>query len=151
MTRINLVPPKDLIREHLIAEYKELPRVFGLVHKRVIKGDTPAMIKIPQSYILGPGHVTFFYDKLEFLKNRFALIVEEMKQRGYTVNFENIPEFTKSIPPEWWNDYKPTKDEEEISWTRIRTRTIEIVTQQAIKFSESITNGHENIHRPNST
>ena len=30
MTRINVVPPRLLLDEHLLAEYRELPRVFAL-------------------------------------------------------------------------------------------------------------------------
>jgi len=31
MTRINCAPKKELSDKHLAAEYRELPRIFGLV------------------------------------------------------------------------------------------------------------------------
>jgi len=86
MTRINLVPPATLARQHLVAEYRELPRVFGLVHKAQAKGRTPADCDIPKSYRLGAGHVTFFYDKLSWLLWRQMALIQEMDRRGYAVN-----------------------------------------------------------------
>lgn len=122
MTRINLIPPKQLIRQHLVAEYRELPRVFGLVHKQVKSGKRPRNLKIPNSYRLGTGHVTFFYDKLEFLRKRFQLLVDEMRARCYTVNHAEIPSFTADISAEWWNDYYPSDAEIAISNARIEER-----------------------------
>lgn len=122
MTRINLIPPKQLIRQHLVAEYRELPRVFGLVHAQSSKGKRPSDLKIPKSFVLGTGHVTFFYDKLEFLRKRFGLLVDEMRSRCYTVNHADIPSFTVEIPTEWWNDYYPSDREIEISNARIEDR-----------------------------
>jgi deoxyribonuclease (pyrimidine dimer) len=43
MTRINVVPPRELTRQHLIAEYRELPRVFGLVKKAAARGERPSL------------------------------------------------------------------------------------------------------------
>lgn len=122
MTRINLIDPKDLIRQHLVAEYRELPRVFGLVYAQQEKGKTPKDIAIPPTYRLGTGHVTFFYDKLLFLRKRFGLLVDEMHARGYTVNHAYIPSFTADISAEWWNDYQPTDTEIAISNARIEER-----------------------------
>jgi len=36
MTRINLVDPSTLHSKHLLAEYRELPRVFGLVQQALL-------------------------------------------------------------------------------------------------------------------
>jgi deoxyribonuclease V len=35
MTRINLLPPSELADQHLLAEWRELPRIFGLVKKKL--------------------------------------------------------------------------------------------------------------------
>lgn len=35
MTRINLLPPAQLADQHLIAEYRELPRIFTLVKSKL--------------------------------------------------------------------------------------------------------------------
>ncbi|MBP7000765.1 pyrimidine dimer DNA glycosylase/endonuclease V [Amaricoccus sp.] len=41
MTRINVVPPEELSRAHLVAEYRELPRVFGMVRAMIARGLDP--------------------------------------------------------------------------------------------------------------
>ena len=73
MTRINLVPPSELHDKHLLAEYRELPRVFKLARP---------CDDIPEKYCLGTGHVKFFYNKLEFLYKRQCQLCEEMKRQG---------------------------------------------------------------------
>lgn len=35
MTRINLLPPSELADQYLLAEWRELPRIFGLVKKKL--------------------------------------------------------------------------------------------------------------------
>ena len=120
MTRINLIPPKDLTRLHLIAEYKELPRTFNLVRKRIDKEQRPSDCNIPDTYRLGPGHVTFFYDKLMFLKKRQISLINEMRSRGYSPNFGE-PDIS-DIPDEWLGDYNPTPEAIKLSQERINSR-----------------------------
>lgn len=38
MTRINLTLVSELADQHLMAEYRELPRIFGAVRERIAKG-----------------------------------------------------------------------------------------------------------------
>ena len=38
MTRINLTLVSELADQHLMAEYRELPRIFGAVRDRLAKG-----------------------------------------------------------------------------------------------------------------
>lgn len=96
MTRINLIPVEELTRQHLQGEYKEITRVFGLAHKAqfdIIKGNR----KLPKEYTMGEGHVTFFYNKLKFIADRYESLVAEMQgsfgsyephlqRRGYKPN-----------------------------------------------------------------
>lgn len=63
MTRINCVPVQELSGPHLVAEYRELPRVFALVRKAALRGS----FSQPETYTLGKGHVLFFYTRLEYL------------------------------------------------------------------------------------
>lgn len=77
MTRINCIPVKELTGPHLVAEYRELPRVFALA--RFPKDNE----KFPEEYTLGTGHVKFFYERLGYLAERHTLLVQEMKRRGY--------------------------------------------------------------------
>lgn len=111
MTRINCVPVEELTRQHLIAEYRELPRVFKLA--RVVKNPPP-------EYTLGKGHVTFFYDKLKYCFLRFEELVAEMQKRGYKPQHLHAPLW--SGPSELWNDWTPTEEAKAINRARIRER-----------------------------
>ena len=123
MTRINLIPPQELMDLHLLAEYRELPRVFPLVEAAQEKGLTPQDIKIPQTFCLGTGHVLFFYNKLIFLMNRQRSLVEEMLRRGYAPNFvEPMNLRFSNILAHWWNDWIPSQEEIAISRARIEQR-----------------------------
>ncbi|MFW6026575.1 MAG: pyrimidine dimer DNA glycosylase/endonuclease V [Candidatus Woesearchaeota archaeon] len=78
MTRINLVPPEELSDQHLLAEMRELPRVFTHVRKHGLKVN-----KISEEFTLGKGHVLFFTNKLKFLMERYFLLVNEWENRGF--------------------------------------------------------------------
>ena len=120
MTRINLVPPVELMDQHLIREYGELPRIFGNVMKALANGKRVKDFKIPKDYVLNTGHMTFFYNKLLFLEKRFASIVIEMRRRGFRTTYTTLkPEFRETIPAEWWGDYTPTERGIELSKARI--------------------------------
>lgn len=119
MTRINLVPPSELCRQHLVAEYREIARVFGLVRKAQTRGLTPSSIDIPDKYVLGPGHVKFFYIRLKFLSRRQMSLVCEMQNRGYSPKFTSPEELLYDIDDHWFNDYEPTPDAIELSRRRI--------------------------------
>ncbi|ANA49467.1 endonuclease V N-glycosylase UV repair enzyme [Salmonella phage vB_SnwM_CGG4-1] len=107
MTRINLTLVSELADQHLIAEYRELPRVFGAVRKHVKAGKHPSDFKISSTFVLGSGHVTFFYDKLLFLKNRHEEIIAECLKRGFNIKDTSIHDLN-DIPNEWKNDYHPS-------------------------------------------
>ena len=112
MTRINLVYPSALTRQHLIAEYRELPRIKNL-HPRI-------SYNIPNSYRMGSGHVLFFMDKGLWLIDRYDQLVCEMQNRGYHVSY---PELDLSHWPEsMMNDWEPSKEEIEISQVRINEK-----------------------------
>jgi hypothetical protein len=121
MTRINVVPPEELSGPHLVAEYRELPRIFNLVRARIEKGYTPNRCNIPKEYKLGSGHVLFFYNKLHFLEMRQKRLIKEMENRGYKPNFTSVD--ISDIGPEWKNHYFPTKEALEINRARIKERS----------------------------
>ena len=74
MTRINTIDPSLLLNEHLVAELIELPRIPN----NVMSGKAKVILdKIPADYTLGKGHVTFFYNKLLFLKLRHQCLRKE--------------------------------------------------------------------------
>ena len=117
MTRINVVPPRELTDKHLVAEYRELPRVFGLSSNWLRRGkDT----KVPKTYTLGKGHVAFFYDKVRFLEHRYAELVAEMRRRGFKVQYpkpRHVP-----VSEDVLNHYTPTAKALAINRQRITDR-----------------------------
>lgn len=118
MTRINLVPVQELADQHLMAEYRELPRVFGAVRKHSDAGKRVKDFKISGTYILGTGHVTFFYDKLLYLKRRHEDIVVECLRRGINIANTSIHSLV-GYPSEFCNDYNPTTNEIQVSRNRL--------------------------------
>jgi deoxyribonuclease (pyrimidine dimer) len=112
MTRINLVPPNELCNQHLIAEYRELPRVFALA--RPLPDS-----EMPKQYTLGKGHVKFFYDKLTYLENRFTLLVNECIKRGFNIQYTQ-PKHSTTIGLH--NNYTPTQEALELNRERINLR-----------------------------
>lgn len=123
MTRINCIPVEELTDLHLLAEYREMPRVSTLIwkwyHKTYSTG-LQCFVRpvIPQSYIMGKGHVTFFYDKGEYLSRRFKEIVDELTKRGYNLNYTVY----RPHPYGMNNDWEPDKTAQEINRARIRER-----------------------------
>lgn len=118
MTRINLVPVQELADQHLMAEYRELPRIFGAVRKHVQGEKKVKDFNISNTYLLGTGHVTFFYDKLKFLANRHYDLVLECLRRGINISNTGINDIS-DIPDEWCCEYLPSTTEIELSRSRI--------------------------------
>ena len=112
MTRINVVPVQELCDKHLLAEYRELPRVFKLARP---------CPDAPKEYTLGAGHVKFFYDKLKFLQERFIQIVLEMDIRGITTTFRMTPAVDPSRAL-LYGDYTPTPEALALNRARIAER-----------------------------
>jgi deoxyribonuclease (pyrimidine dimer) len=110
MVRINLINPKNLADQHLIAEYNEILMLLGQVDK------FPIIKNQPKQYCLGKGHINFFKDKIKYLKERHELIKKEMKKRGFkTSKTINLNKYTKEYKKNW----KPNTKDKEIIKKRI--------------------------------
>lgn len=118
MTRINLVHVKELADQHLMAEYRELPRVFGAVQKHVQARKRVRDFKINSTYLLGSGHVTFFYNKLLYLQKRHIDIVNECLRRGMKIQNIEVNDIS-SFPVEFCQDYVPSDSEIKMSRGRL--------------------------------
>lgn len=89
MTRINAhIPPASLCDQHLVAEYREILRVVTLAIRKADKKGKDMLKEIPEEFRLGAGHVTFFYDKLKYIHERFLGLKEEIQRRGMNTSFE---------------------------------------------------------------
>lgn len=109
MTRINCVPVSELTDKHLVAEYRELPR---LRHAKHANG-------VPDTYRMGEGHCRFFYNKGRYLMRRHAQLIDEMKRRGCTVN---LPTLKLDWPADRMKDWRPGKADRYINRQRIKER-----------------------------
>lgn len=119
MTRINLVHPSELHTKHLVAEYREIVRVFSLarnaqneIHK----------VKIPNEYTLGTGHVKFFYSLLGFISDRYDTLCAEMAARKFS--FSRIPkeDLHQGIDKSMFFGYTPTEAAIKLNRERIADR-----------------------------
>jgi len=123
MTRINCVPPEELCHEHLIAESRELPRVFGMVRGMIARGPAePAFARIPPAYRMGAGHMAFVCDKLGYLVERQSALIAEMRRRGYAPQFTDPDAILEGIPLLWRGDWAPDADALAINRARIAER-----------------------------
>lgn len=119
MTRINCVPVQELSGPHLVAEYRELPRVFALAQKAAQRGD----VRQPPAYTLGKGHLLFFYTRLGYLARRHVELVHEMKRRGYKPTYQGVQRTDfPCIPDEYWNEWRPTAQALQMNRARIEER-----------------------------
>lgn len=87
MTRINVIPPSRLTDPHLLAEYGELPRAFPLARAAIARG----IVVGPERYTMGPGHVTFFYSRTDWLSARQTAIIAECLDRGFNLTHRVAP------------------------------------------------------------
>lgn len=112
MVRINIINPRYLADQHLVAEYNEILMLLGYVER------SPELNikKIPGKYKLGTGHILFFKNKLKYLDKRFIIIKKEMKKRGFSGNLKiDLSSFRKNLV----NDWKPTNKDKEIIKERL--------------------------------
>ena len=113
MTRINLIPTKELSDQHLLAEYKELPRC--------IKQDLNVS-DAPINYTLGKGHMKWGRLHIQFLLDRYFELCNEMKYRGFKVNYPHqqlLLYVYANVNIQLLNQYKPTKEDIDVSRNRI--------------------------------
>jgi len=123
MTRVNSnLDPKILKRMHLIAELREITMVPAAL-RRSLRTKSPADIlkSIPKKFTLNTGHVKFFYNKQEFLKQRFTRLADEMVRRGYNPDRTRIQAFDE-LSSVWMNNWESTPEDDNIVIERINFR-----------------------------
>ena len=124
MTRINIgIPPKELTNKHLIAEHRELKRIPNVVAKGRYN-----LKNIPSQFSLGKGHVSFFYDKLGYLKERYVDLYNECLARGF--NVQSYLGSWDGVPSMLMNGYTPTARDVEIIRERIADRLANPIAKQ---------------------
>ena len=124
MTRINIgVPPRELTGKHLIAEHREIKRIPNVVSKGKYNPKS-----IPPQFTLGKGHVSFFYDKLGYLKERYISLYNECINRGF--NVQNYEGSWDGVPRELMNSYVPTERDILIVTEKIADRLANPIAKQ---------------------
>lgn len=131
MTRINCVPVECLTDKHLIAEYKEITRPFNKVIKRIEKygvDDALKGVKIPDQYVLGTGHESFFFDKLLFLYKRYHFLKQELLKRKFNIDQNSFYNITRIFDRElrttpYWNHWYPTPEDMYLNMARLAKRS----------------------------
>lgn len=111
MTRVNVVHPEALTDQHLLAEHRELPRIFPLARAALERGDTSG----PERYTMGAGHVRFFYTRTAWLATRHRALTAECERRGFKVRHgELVP--LESV------DWSPDDDDMAVNLERLREK-----------------------------
>lgn len=116
MTRINVVSVTELCDQHLLAEHRELTRIPNDIVKR--EGNVP--LSTAKAYLLGAGHVTFFRNKLKFLKSRYDALHQECLDLGFNVVYK-WPDKASEYA-ELWQDYVVTEEDILLNQKRIQER-----------------------------
>ena len=124
MTRINVgYAVRLLVNKHLMAEHRELKRIPNVVSRGRYNLKTA-----PKEFTLGKGHVSFFYDKLGYLKERYIELYNECRARG--LNVQNYESSWDNVPPELMNGYTPTERDIRIITERITDRLANPIAKQ---------------------
>ena len=122
MTRINVgVDPWELPDKLLLAEHREITRIPNAVSNGRAK-----LTGIPPTFTLGTGHVKFFYDKLGYLKRKYADLYTECCRRGFNVTdkssaFEDLP---------GGEPYQPSQDDRQLIVDRIESKGFVLLTRR---------------------
>jgi deoxyribonuclease (pyrimidine dimer) len=105
-----------------MAEYRELPRIFGNVRNAVAKKKQVNDISQPLKYTMGRGHMLFFYSRLRWCLNRQKLLIEECLRRGFKIVHTNPDNLIEGIPEEWCGDWTADLDAVCVNMKRILER-----------------------------
>lgn len=118
--RINIIHPKYLTDQHLVAEYREIKMSTHYYRKSWLSINGIDPTRISERYTLNTGHAYMWYNKFGFIQKRFQLILKEMKSRGFECNHTKI-DFSH-IPKSAFGDFVPTKEDIDINIRRIVLR-----------------------------
>lgn len=100
MTRINCgIEPAELCDAHLLAEYRELPRIRTMAVKRYARYRSTG--PRPVAFTLGKGHMKFFLPFGDYLLGRWCSLKYEMHLRGFatTMTWREYPEELRGTLP----------------------------------------------------
>jgi deoxyribonuclease (pyrimidine dimer) len=115
MVRVNLINPKCLTDQHLVAEYDEMLMLTAYVREH------QNLDGIPKNFCLGKGHIKFFKNKVGYLKKRHELLKKEMRRREFVARKSlNIKAIDKKLIKDW----KPNPQDLQIIKKRLRQKIL---------------------------
>jgi deoxyribonuclease (pyrimidine dimer) len=121
MTRINAgIKASELPTKLLVAERRELIRIPNLVKKGKFNPKN-----IPPHFKLGTGHVSWFYNKLGYLKERYEQLTAECIKRG--IKATDYSESFKDIDEQYMGKWDPSLSDRSILIARINERGFELI------------------------
>ncbi len=148
MVRINLINPKLLTDQHLIAEYHEIYYLVSSIKNHWLG----RVYRIPRGFSLGKGHQLFFTNKLEYLYERHWKLCMEIQNRGFNYDSSKLNKLWFRGFGNWGNAlfgyWSPNIIDEELTKLRI----LEKIKQKPdwyryygqvkpVKFYENLYNG----------
>ena len=125
MTRINLVNVEDLADQHLMSEWREIKMVPASLRRSLKTRTKNDILKnIPKTFTLNTGHVTFFFNKMHFLCNRYIALTQELENRDYNLTIHDMDQiFYADIPEEFRKiEWQPDASDIKISIERLLLR-----------------------------
>lgn len=118
--RVNVISPKYLSDQHLIAEYREMKMVtYYYVRSKGTKNGIEKN-RISVKYTLNKGHAYMWYDKMNYILKRFNSICDEMRSRGFKCDYTEL-NFT-NIDESAFGDYEVTQEDIKINLDRVLIR-----------------------------
>lgn len=118
--RINIISPKYLTDNHLIAEYREMKMITYYYVRSSQTKEGIDRSRISKKFTLNKGHAYMWYDKFGYVEKRFEAICQEMRDRGFKCDYDKL-NYT-NIPKEAFGDFLPTREDKRINLDRILIR-----------------------------
>lgn len=126
MTRINVLPASCLSGKHLVAAWKEYPRMITYVEKL---NASAREIIIPERYTFNDGHMRFFVDKMMYIWHQIVDVYHEMRDRGYRPDESLLLIYRQRIwalPERYKGYWKPSPKDQYLNMARLVERTWEV-------------------------
>jgi deoxyribonuclease (pyrimidine dimer) len=122
MTRINVIPVIELTDQHLLAEIREITRLPKNLQQSLNRKSKPFnSSEIPPEYVLGKGHVKYFFDKFKWLESRFKALVSECESRGFNITYKDATIFS-NVAPRFYGTMQVTQEALKLNRERIKER-----------------------------
>lgn len=122
MTRINVgIFPEELSNQLLIAELREIKRI-----PNCIKSGRFNLKNIPERFTLGTGHVSFFYNKIGYLKERYQKLYKEAISSPRRLNVQDFSDSFENIPEYFMGNYEETERDRKLLLERLKEKKHEL-------------------------